>query len=80
MLMLIDYDRKRGRIAEVQRLDKSQRAYAHEYRVRKSVEYMQAGTMGDHEVVILEAPTEDHIRRSHARYFQTLEELVASAA
>ena len=33
-----------------------------------------------HEVVLLEASTEDDLRRTHRRYFESVEELKSSAA
>jgi hypothetical protein len=73
MLFLIDYDRRAGKIAELQRYDDSQRALAMEERLRIELAHNAAGV--EREVVLLDAADEAAIRQTHRRYFADLAEL-----
>ena len=74
MLFLIEYDRSNKRLVTFKAFQKEQRGEAKEERLSIELSLNSRGVVG-HEVVILEAPTEDHIRRTHRRYFETLEQL-----
>jgi hypothetical protein len=74
MLFLIEYDRKRGQIVSFQTFDDSERQKAEDLRLELELELNRLGI--EREVVILEADTEEALRRTHRRYFENLSELV----
>jgi hypothetical protein len=74
MIFLIEYDRTRGEIVTFRTFDDSERRTAEDARLELELELNRLGT--DHEVVILEAATEEALRRTHRRYFESLSELV----
>ena len=73
MIFLIEYDRKRGKIVTFKKFDDSDRRIAEDERLEMELELHRSGVA--HEVVILEAASEDIIRRTHRRYFESLSEL-----
>ncbi len=75
MYMLIDYDQKIGRLVSFQTFDESEHELAKRARLQMELEQHAAGEM--REVVILRAIDEAQIRRTHRRYFETLDELLA---
>ncbi len=78
MIFLIEYDRVRGEIVTFKPFDDSERQNAEDARLNLELKLNQLGTQ--HEVVILEAATEEALRRTHRRYFENLSELVNSPA
>ncbi len=78
MIFLIEYDRNRGRIVTFREFDDSERQKAEYSRLQMELEHNHLGT--EHEVVLLEAATEEALRRTHRRYFENLTELVNSPA
>ncbi len=78
MLFLIDCDRNRGRIITFKTFDCSERQEAKDARLEMELELNRLGT--EREVGLLEAATEDALRRTHRRYFEDLAELVNSPA
>jgi hypothetical protein len=78
MIFLIEYDRTRGEIVTFQPFGDSERQKAEDARLNLELKLNQLGT--EHEVVILEATTEEALRRTHRRYFENLSELVNSPA
>ena len=77
MFFLIEYDRERGKIVTFHSFDDSEREEAEHSRLEKELELNRRGV--EHEVVILEAPTEAAVRRTHRRYFESLRELVGTS-
>ncbi len=73
-LFLIEYDRKRGRIVTFREFDDSERQEAENARLEMELELNRLGA--DREVVLLDADTEEALRRTHRRYFEDLSELV----
>jgi hypothetical protein len=75
MLFLIEYNRKQGRIVNLERFVDSDRREAQdrllELELRFHAEVVQ------HEVVLLEADCEETIRKTHPHYFYDLPELIA---
>lgn len=72
---LIIYNQQTGAVALTSYTD-DQRAVARERRF----ELEQVHRLEPHiEVVLLSAPSEDVVRRTHARYFKSVRELVESA-
>jgi hypothetical protein len=74
MLFLIEYDRNAGRIITFKAFDDSDRRQAEDARLEMELHHNRLGVA--HEVVILEAATEEALRRTHRRYFEDLAELV----
>lgn len=78
MIFLIEYDRSQGRIITFRAFDDSARHEAEDSRLQLELELNRSGT--EREVVLLEAGTEQALRRTHRRYFEDLSELVNSPA
>jgi hypothetical protein len=78
MIFLIDYDQRTGELISMQTFAEDQRELAEDTRLQMELVQQAAGFM--REIVTLEAPTEAHIRKTHRRYFETLEELVKLAS
>ena len=74
MLFLIEYDRGRGQIVNFIGFDDSEWQEAEDARLQIEIELNRLGT--EREVVLLEAATEEALRRTHRRYFEDLAELV----
>ncbi len=77
MLFLIEYDRESGKIVTFRSFDDSEREDAEHLRLEKELELNRREE--EREVVILEAPTEAAVRRTHRRYFESLRELVEAS-
>ena len=77
MLFLIEYDRKRGKIVTLQTFSDAEEASAQFARLEKELDLNRAAI--EHEVVILEANDEKALRRTHRRYFESLEELAKAS-
>ena len=73
MIFLIDYDRKAGKIVMFRRFTDEQRKRAEEARLELDLQLNRTRT--EREVVLLEAATEGALRRTHRRYFESLEQL-----
>jgi hypothetical protein len=78
MLFLIEYDRSRGQIVTFKTFDDSERQNAEDSRLEMELDLNRHGI--EREVVILEADSEEALRRTHRRYFEDLAELVGSTA
>jgi hypothetical protein len=78
MLFLIEYDRNRGQIVSLEKFEDSDRQSAEDSRLKMEINLNQLGI--EREIVILEAETEEALRRTHRRYFEDLAELVSSPA
>lgn len=75
MIFLIHYDRRKGRIISMQVFSDSDRKRAQDSLLTLELELNKNGT--DNEVVLLEAESEDAVRRTHRRYFEDLSELLS---
>jgi hypothetical protein len=78
MLFLVEYDRSRGSVARITAFADSQREFAENARLTLELKLHQQGIKK--EIVLLEAASEDALRRTHRRYFENLEELAKSSA
>ena len=76
MIFLIEYDRNRGRIVTFKEFDASEQQKAEQLRLQMELELNRLGT--EREVGLLEASTEEALRRTHRRYFENLTELANS--
>lgn len=76
MLFLIEYDRNSGQIVTLERFEDSEQREAEDARLEMELSLSRRGI--EHEVVLLEATTEEALRRTHRRYFEDLAQLVES--
>lgn len=74
MIFLIEYDRDRGHLVNIKRFEESERQKAEDSRLELELMLNRLGK--EREVVVLEAITEEALRRTHRRYFEDLAELV----
>jgi hypothetical protein len=75
MIFLIEYDRSRGNLVAITRFLEAERLQAEQSRLTLEIDLNRKEI--DHEVVLLQAQDEKALRRTHRRYFEDLEELVA---
>ncbi len=73
MIFLIEYDRAKGTIVEMRKFDDSSRELAAEARLELELRLNSEGV--EHEVVLLEAPSEAALHHTHSRYFESLAEI-----
>ena len=78
MIFLIEYNRTEGRIVSIRDFDESQRREAEDSRLEIELELNRKGI--DHEVVLLEAASEEALRRTHRRYFEGLRQILEAKA
>lgn len=76
MIFLIEYNRSKGHIVTFRDFDDSQRREAEDSRLGIELDLNRKRI--DHEVVLLEAASEDALRRTHQRYFADLTQLLKS--
>ena len=74
MIFLIEYNRRKGSIVTLRDFDDSQRREAEDSRLGIELDLNRKGI--DHEVVLLDAASEDALRRTHRRYFEGLRQLL----
>jgi hypothetical protein len=77
MLFLIQYDRNRGEVVTIQEFETPERETAENARLEMELKLNRSGT--EREVVILEAASEEALRRTHRRYFDDLSELLKAS-
>jgi hypothetical protein len=77
MIFLIEYNRGEGRIVTFRNFDDSRRREAEDLRLNIELALNRKGV--DHEVVLLEAESEEALRRTHQRYFADLAQMLKSA-
>lgn len=73
MIFLIEYDRAMGTLIQLQPFAFSEAVRATEARVALELDRMKANL--DREIVILEAESEEQLRRTHRRYFEQIQTL-----
>jgi hypothetical protein len=78
MLFLIEYDRGSGQLVKMSAFDDSDRERVDELRLGLELDLNRSGI--EREVVILQAATEQAIRRTHRRYFESLAQLLTVQA
>lgn len=74
MIFLIHYDRKKATLVDFKTYPDDQRQVAE--RARLDRELAQLSQPGEFEIILLEADSEQDVRHTHRRYFETLEELL----
>lgn len=77
MIFLIEYDRDKGRIVSKREFKDAQRREAEDFRLELELQLNRRGV--SHEVVLLQATTEQALRQTHRRYFENLTELLKTA-
>jgi len=65
MFFLIEYDRPRGAIVQLREFDAASRQLAEDVRLELELDLNRRGV--EHEVVILDAPSKEALRRTHSR-------------
>lgn len=78
MIFLIEYNRSEGRIVTIRHFHDSQRREAEKSRLEIELDLNRKGV--DHEVVLLEAASEDELHRTHQRYFADLTQILKSSS
>lgn len=78
MLFLIEYDRPRGSIVQLREFDGASRVVAEDARLKLELDLKRQGV--EHEVVLLDAPSKEALRRTHSRYFESVVELARGSA
>jgi hypothetical protein len=76
MIFLIEYDRSSGNIITLVRFNDSERLRAADSRLELELRLNRERVK--HEVVVLEATSEDALRLTHRRYFESIDELLTS--
>jgi hypothetical protein len=76
MRFLIEYDRQRGQIVTFRIFENAEKDQAEDTRIALELDLHRRGTK--HEVVVLEAASEEAVRRTHRRYFESLDSLASS--
>jgi hypothetical protein len=77
MLFLIQYDRRAGKIVSLKSFTDDERLLARKTRLDLEIELQRRSQ--NHEVVLLEAASEEALRKTHGRYFEDVEHLLALA-
>ncbi|HMA51904.1 MAG TPA: hypothetical protein VKP60_19230 [Magnetospirillaceae bacterium] len=77
MLFLVEYDRRRGQLVSLQTYPESQREKAGEARLAKELNLQREGV--EREVVMLDAASEEALRKTHRRYFETVQTLARAS-
>jgi hypothetical protein len=74
MIFLIEYDRSQGSIVTFRQYDDARRREAEDARLQIELDLNQQGV--NHEVVLLEADSEDALHRTHQRYFENFSRIL----
>jgi len=77
MIFLIEYDRPTGRLKSMRTFEDESRVDAQKARLDRELDLNGRGIT--REVVLLEAANEQALRRTHARYFEDLDQLITRA-
>jgi hypothetical protein len=73
MIFLIEYSRDSGSIVQISQFPDTSHQEAEDRRLSVEIANLRAGV--SREVVLLEAATEQDLRKTHRRYFERLDEL-----
>ncbi len=73
MIFLIEYNRNLGKIVTFKTFEDANRNEAADIRFEMELNLNRAGIR--HEVVLLDAVSEEALRRTHRRYFENIEQL-----
>ena len=78
MIFLIEYDRSRGELSSIDVFDDADRGTAEDQRLERELSLHRKGVK--REIVILQAASEDALKKTHGRYFADLATLAESAS
>ena len=78
MIYLIEYDRPTRNTLLFKTFDDADLPQARRERLQRELELNRIGLLMQHEVVLLQASSEQLLRRTHDRYFENLPEEVRS--
>ena len=78
MIFLIEYHRAEGRIVTFKTFADSDRSMAERTRLQIELELNRKHI--DHEIVLLQAATEEALRRTHRRYFENPSQLLSTSS
>ena len=78
MIFLIEYNRSEGRIVTFRNFENAQQREAQDMRLEIELDMSRKGI--DHEVVLFDAESEEALRRTHRRYFETLRQMVENSS
>lgn len=73
MIFLIEYDRHAGHLASIRTFESSERQAASAARLKLEIALMTEGRK--REVVLLEAASEEALRKTHGRYFRDVRQM-----
>jgi hypothetical protein len=73
MIFLIEYDRALGKLVQIKEFSADDFAAAASARLVLELKQMQSKY--EHEIVILEAESEQQLRKTHRRYFESISAL-----
>ena len=76
MIFLIEYSRTEGSVVNIERFDDAQSEAADNARL--DLELTLLVRHQDHEVVLLQAESEEALRKTHRRYFEDLQSIASS--
>jgi hypothetical protein len=76
MIYLIEYDRLAGTLVQMRAYAPEDFEEAKDTRLRLELALLEQKI--SHEVVLLDASNEHELRKTHGRYFETLEQMVAA--
>ena len=73
MIFLIEYNRVQGKIVQMKKFSDDERVEAARSRLETEMSLKRSAI--DHEVVLLEAISEEALRKTHRRYFESAREI-----
>jgi hypothetical protein len=76
MIFLLDYDRLLGELAHVEVFDDADRGSAEDRRLKTELRQLRTGIR--REVVLLQATSEQALRKTHRRYFADIAALASA--
>lgn len=78
MLFLLEYDREKGVVISLGRFRDADAAAANSARLDREIELNRRGVR--HEIVLLDAASDEDLRRTHRRYFAGIVELTSASS
>lgn len=78
MIYLVQYDRTSGQLVRIREFAAESKRESEQARLAVELELLKSGTA--QEIVLLEASSEDELRKTHRRYFEGLNELITEMA
>jgi len=78
MIFLMEYDRSKGELVKFTSFQDADRTKAENQRLKIEVELHKLHQ--EREIVLLEAPSEDALRRTHRRYFENASQIGQSVS